>query len=206
MNRTTITPLYKLAFGLLGLSSLVLEIVVLQNRGVFEPGNFFSYFTVLSNMLAVGVLFAGAWFAYKKKRSAEYDDVRGAATLYMALTGVVFATLLSSLDPRLLTAVPWDNTVLHYIMPIFMVVDWIIDPPVHAIKLRQTVLWLVFPIGYVLYSLVRGPIVGWYPYPFLNPANGGYGVIAITCVCIALFVLAAAWLLVRSQRLMKTKS
>lgn len=206
MRRNNILATYKVVFGLLALSSIALEIIVLNDRGVFNPANFFSFFTILSNLLAAGVLLVGAWLARSGKRSDRFDDLRGAATLYMALTGVVFAVLLSGLDPRLLTAVPWDNTVLHYIMPIVMVLDWLLDPPVRRLNLKQALPWLLFPVAYVAYSLVRGPIVGWYPYPFLNPSTGGYFAIVVTCACIVVFALIAAWLLLRVQRLMMSKS
>jgi hypothetical protein len=39
--------------------------------------------------------------------------------------------------------------------------------------------------------------VGKYPYPFLDPGNGGYGSVAVYCVAIlvgmALLCLAAVW-------------
>jgi hypothetical protein len=135
------------------------------------------------------------------KTSKRLDTARGAATLYMVLTGVVFATLLSRLDPRLLTAVPWDNTVLHYIMPIVLLIDWVIDGPANSPTLRMILLWLAYPVVYVVYTLVRGHFVDWYPYPFLNPTNGGYDSIAVVSVFIALFAASAAVLLVRLAKI-----
>lgn len=188
---------FKIGFALLAVSSIVLEIVTLSQRGVFDPANFFSFFTVQSNIFAAVVLLTSAWFAIRQKKSARLDVTRGAATLYMVLTGVVFATLLSKLDPRLLTAVPWDNTVLHYIMPVVLLIDWIIDRPAKSPTVKTILLWLVYPVAYVAYTLVRGHFVNWYPYPFLNPANGGYDSIAIVSAFIALFAGSAAVLLGR---------
>jgi hypothetical protein len=39
-------------------------------------------------------------------------------------------------------------------------------------------LWLIFPIVWVVLTLVRGAVDGWYPYPFLDPGNGGYRTVA----------------------------
>ncbi len=47
-------------------------------------------------------------------------------------------------------------------------------------------LWLTFPSAWLLYTLVRGPVAGWYPYPFLDPAHGGYGSVALYCLAILL--------------------
>ncbi len=192
---------FKIGFGLLALSSIVLEIVTLSQRGVFNPANFFSFFTVQSNIFAAIVLLTSAWFAIRQRKSVRLDTARGAATLYMVLTGVVFATLLSNLDPRLLTAVPWDNTVLHYIMPVVLLIDWIVDSPANSPTVKMILLWLVYPIAYVVYTLLRGVFADWYPYPFLNPANGGYGSIAVVAAFIALFAGSAAVLLGRLARI-----
>lgn len=186
---------YKLFFGLLGLTALVTEIAVLVERGVFDPVNFFSFFTVESNILATIAFISGALLVATKMKNAAFDFFRGAATFYMIITGIVFALMLSGLEGVQLTAVPWDNTVLHYLIPIAIVVDWFLDPPKKNISFRRALVWLIFPLTYLGYSLVRGAIVGWYPYPFLNPANGGYDTIAITCAAILVGGVALVWAL-----------
>lgn len=177
---------YKLLFGLLGVSALVTEIAILTERGIFNAANFFSFFTVQSNILAVIILLAGALIAATGRKADRFTFLRGAVTFYMLVTGIVFALLLSGLEGVQLTAIPWDNIVLHYILPIAIVLDWIIDPPLKRIPFKQALLWISFPVAYLAYSLLRGPIAEWYPYPFLNPANGGYGQIAITTAAIML--------------------
>lgn len=183
--------IYKVLFASLGISAIVTEIAVLANRGSFAPLNFFSFFTVQSNLFAAAILLASA---LSIKQLALW---RGAATLYMVTTGIIFSVLLAGLDPAVLTAVPWDNVVLHYIMPIAVLVDWLIDPPKNHIPLKKALLWLLYPIVYVVYSLVRGHFVDWYPYPFLDPSENGYGGIAVTSIGIAAFVVLLTWLLIR---------
>lgn len=187
---------YKILFGLLGLSAVTTEIVTLVGLGRFNPSNFFSFFTIESNLLAAIVLLVGALFTLRGKLPKDFDLVRGAATLYMATTGIVFALLLSGLEASLLTAVPWDNTVLHYIMPVALLLDWVIDPPKAKITFKRALVWLIYPIVYVAYSLIRGGIVGWYPYPFLNPATNGYVGILVTSIGITATVLFLTWLLI----------
>jgi len=56
---------------------------------------------------------------------------------------------------------------------------------------------MVFPLAYLVYSLVRGPIVGWYPYPFLDPGKvGGYPGVALYAVGITLGFFLFVWLIV----------
>ena len=106
----------------------------------------------------------------------------------MTVTFVVFALLLSNTDVD--TALPWVNTVVHQIMPIAVVADWLIDPPDRRISFRQSLRWLTYPLLWTGYTLVRGPSAGWYPYPFLDPANGGYGLLALYVVAILVFGVA----------------
>ena len=188
---------YRLFFGLLGFSGVVTEIATLRERGRFAPYNFFSYFTIESNLFAVVVLILSASALAQGMHSRPLALLRGAATLYMVTTGIVFALLLAGIEGAELTAVPWDNTVLHYIIPLALAVDWFIDLPKQRLTFRQAAVWLVFPMAYVVYSLIRGHFVHWYPYPFLNPNEHGYIAVAGTSVAIALAVAALMWVLIR---------
>lgn len=192
---------YKLLFAALGLSAVVTEIVVIVGRGTFVPANFFSFFTIESNIFAAVMLIVSALALIRNKRTDSLIMFRGAATLYMAITGVIFALLLSGLDAGVLTALPWDNTVLHYLLPIAVVIDWIIDPPKKRISFKRSLVWMVYPLTYLFYTLVRGHIVGWYPYPFLNPTNHGYAPVLLTSIGVAGTVLVFAWILTRVRSL-----
>lgn len=180
----------RILFGVLGLSSILIEIVVLQSENLFNPANFFSFFTIISNTFAAAYLI---YFGITNNHSTVSQAVRGALTLYMLMTGVIFAIMLSGLENVRLTAVPWDNLVLHYIMPFVVVLDWVISPPKKKPMRNSILLWIAFPILYVLYTLIRGSIVGWYPYPFLNPLLSSYTQVLITSFVIALFVITASY-------------
>jgi len=188
---------YKVFFGLLGFSAIVTEIATIAARGTFNAGNFFSYFTIESNIIAAAMFLVSAFYLFASKKSRTLDLLRGAATFFMVVTGIVFAVLLSGIEGATLTAVPWDNIVLHYLIPIAVVLDWLVDPPVKKISYRTALNWLTFPIAYLVYSLIRGPIVGWYPYPFLDPAHGGYGAVAITSLMILIGGLALTYVVSR---------
>lgn len=56
-------------------------------------------------------------------------------------------------------------------------------------------MWTQIPVAYLLYLLVRGPIVDWYPYPFFDPelVSGYAGVLAFY-VGIAIGILGFVWL------------
>ena len=53
---------------------------------------------------------------------------------------------------------------------------------------------MIYPLAWTVLTLIRGALDGWYPYPFLDPANGGYGALVTTTVGIVVgfFVIALA--------------
>ncbi len=159
----------------------------LAGKGILNPVNYFSYFTIDSNLIAVAVLVAGA-VTRSGGDSRHLDIVRGGAVVYMSITGVVFTLLLSNTDVD--TAIPWVNTVVHELMPLVILADWLLAPPKARLSMRQGVLWLSFPLMWIVYTLIRGAIVNHYPYPFLDPANGGYASVAAYCVGILVAMLS----------------
>jgi hypothetical protein len=181
VDRRTVITGYRALFGSLGVAAIVTQLADLAGKGVLNPVNFFSYFTILSNTLAVVVLLTGAT-VWRDRRSPVWDMLRGAAVLYMTVTLIVFALLLSGTDVD--TAIPWVNAVVHQLLPVVMIVDWLIDPPANPLTIRQGLAWLIPPLIWIVYTMIRGPIAGWYPYPFLDPANGGYGSVAVTTLVI----------------------
>ena len=68
------------------------------------------------------------------------------------------------------------------------------------LSLRQGLVFLAYPIAYLAYCLIRGPIVDWYPYPFLDPRTNGYGFVAIMSVFVAVVALLLVWLLCWTSR------
>ncbi len=177
---------FRVVAALLGLAALIWIPVRSSDVAGFSLANFFSYFTVLSNVSAVVVFLIGG---VVDPRSETFDKVRGAATTYMVITGIVYAVLLSNVDVQIQDA--WTNSVLHRIVPVLIVLDWVLDPPRRRNSEFAPLVWLAFPVVYGVYSLIRGPVVDWYPYPFLDPRERGYGPLAI-----GLAVLVVAFLLI----------
>lgn len=167
---------------------------VLHVGASYSTLNFFSYFTNLSNLFAAFVLLLGA-FHRPSKNGAWRDLARYVSAVNMAMVGIVFVALLRNVDLGAL--LPWVNVVLHYVMPVAIVVDWVwLQAPASPLKARHLALALVFPAVYLVYVLLRGAAIGWYPYPFLDPANvGGYGGVALYAAGIFGTFLVVGWAL-----------
>ena len=185
----------RIGFGLLIIAAFITQMSFALSEGR-SLANFFSFFTIQSNLLAAFVLLTvGFGMLANAKANRQFAFIRGAATLYMVITGVVFALLLSGLEQRLQVTVPWVNTVFHHLMPIVMLVDWLAFPPKFKFTYRHTILWLIYPIVYLFYSLIRGAIVHWYPYPFIDPPQVGWPYVIIASIVIAIGAAGLAWLL-----------
>lgn len=160
--------------------------------------HFFSFFTIQSNILAATILLiVGIGSILGEKATSSFTFLRGGATLYMVMTGIIFALLLSGLQRDLQTTIPWVNTVLHYLMPAVMLVDWLLFPPKKPLPFRISVWWLVYPALYLAFSLVVGSSTQWYPYPFMNPLTSSWEAVAATCSLIAVGIVLLTWLISR---------
>ena len=184
MTPRLLLALARTALAVLTIAAMGYQAWESASRGVLVPLNFVSYFTIQSNAIGAVVFLVGA-ARWRQPARPQWDLVRGASALNLTVTWVVFALLLSNTDVDVANS--WVNTVVHTIFPLAVILDWLIDPPTHPVTWRGALTWLVYPIAWLAYTLIRGPIAGWYPYPFLDPANGGYGSVAVYVVGIFVF-------------------
>jgi len=154
--------------------------------------SFFSFFTIESNLMAIVVLLVGGT---ADPRSRGWAWIRGAVTLYMVVTGIVYAALLANAEVGLTAA--WVNSAMHQVIPAVLLLDWLCFPPwpsrAEGGRGWPALAWLAFPLLYLTYSLSRGAAVDWYPYPFLDPRHpGGYGRVALYCVVLTVLMALLA--------------
>jgi hypothetical protein len=179
--------------------AIVVAAVTLSGEGRFDPTRFFAFFTIQSNLIGVA---AYLWLLANRNRprTRGLELLRGAAAVYLTVTFVVVIVLLSDADVQL--DLLWVDVVLHKIFPIVVVLDWLIDPPRVPLRYRDGLLWLVYPLIWTGLTMVRGAADGWYPYPFLDPANGGYASVAvvIAAITVGFLVLSVAFIALGTWR------
>ena len=197
------------------LAAIVAQLIASMTRAAANDqdtmtvgANFFSYFTILSNAAAAAVLvLAAVWWLTAGRRGDFPAEPRGIAvalasvTTYMIITGIVYNILLRNVPLYEGTEpIPWSNETLHLIAPIFLLLDLLLAPKRRGLAWKTVAVIAIFPILWVVYTLVRGPLITnpstgdawWYPYPFLNPHNfaNGYGGVALYVVGIAVAIIA----------------
>ncbi len=175
------------------LSAIVIEMIL---AGIGDPrfgssaarvANVFTYFTIASNVL-VGIV--GTLIALGRMRC---HALFVAALVGISITGAVFHALLARLIPQLSGAPALANALLHTAVPLMMIAGWLVTGPRGAFT-RRSVLWsLIYPLGWLGATLIRGALAGYYPYPFLDVAALGYArMLANVAMIAALYVALAA--------------
>ena len=191
----------KKAVGILRVALSLLAFVALAvgyDRDVHtgDAVNFWFYFTNLSNLFGAYVFLAGGIAAWRDRPGVP-DLLRGAAVLYLVITGLVYWSLLANTINA--ETIKWQNYIVHGVMPVMIVLDWLFAPPSTRLSHAKASRWLVFPLVYLAVSLIRGPIVKWWPYDFLDPREpGGYvhvttwSVIVLTVFVVFMFLVTFA--------------
>jgi len=220
---TTVWSVLRLVMGLVIVAAIVTQLsatvattLELERDMGTTIANFFSFFTILSNVIAaVTLVWAGiaelrsgadgaATSGAAAAASARLSIVLACASTSMIITGLVYNLLLRGLTlPQGSEPVPWSNEVLHLIGPLFLLLDVLIGLVRRALPWRAIWTIIAFPILWTVYTLVRGPLVTnpasgdpwWYPYPFLNPNNpGGWpSVIVYVAIISVAFVAVGAF-------------
>ncbi|GAA1442237.1 Pr6Pr family membrane protein [Leifsonia poae] len=193
----------RIGFGIVRVVMAVLTIVAIVAQFVhsanftradggdvgFFAVNFFSFFTIESNVGYVVVLLIGAWFMFTRSGADPewFSILRAVITTYMVTTGIVYNLLLRNIPLPQGRTLEWSNEILHVVGPIYLLLDWLFAPG--RTQLRTNVLWWIasFPIVWALYTLIRGPLAidkltgrPWYPYPFMNPATSANGYLSVS--------------------------
>ena len=170
-------------------------------HGLFEAIIFyFSFFTILSNIAAVGV-YAAALFPATAKYLGWLNNAIPRATVAVCITivGLVYLTVLAKIwAPEGLF---WlCNVLLHYATPVIFVVWWLTTGRSGTLRFPDAIKFLPAPIFYLIYALIRGALTGSYPYPFLDVTTLGSASVAVNCLGVATLFFAFSLLAVLLDR------
>ncbi len=155
---------------------------------------FVSYFTVLSNLI---VAVTTTTLAVGQDRYPRWWRVlRLGGVVSIAVTGLVHWFFLRPLLD--LSGADWlADKLLHVVVPLLAVAGWAAFGPRGRADAGLLLPSLAFPVAWLVYTLVRGAVVDWYPYPFLDVSQHGYPGALLACAGVAVLLLALTWLAIR---------
>jgi len=150
---------------------------------------FASYLTIWSNVLVAWSTFT---LAFGRDRDTRvWRALRLDAVVICFGGGIVHFFFLRPL----LDLHGWDlvaDKLLHLVVPVLAMIGWVVFGPRGRAERSDLGPFLVVPLVWLGYTLVRGAVVDWYPYPFVDVGEHGYLVVALNCVLVAALMLALA--------------
>lgn len=177
----------------------VIGTLVLVVRADRSVGNFFSYFTVQSNLLTLTL--AVLLVINPQRTSDAFQLLRIAALTGITVTGLVYGSLIAPyVHPQ---GVEWlYDTLFHYVSPAMAVIGFFVLLP--RTRFRPRHLWFIaWPLCWLGYTLLRAAVshpnypredgtFAKYPYGFLDVDLHGWGTVIGFIVAITVLLLAIA--------------
>jgi hypothetical protein len=128
------------------------------------------FFTVLTNLLVLAVTTARVAGV---RSGFIAPPVLAAAALYILVVGVIYSLLLrTTWAPT--GAAKLADTMLHDVTPVLYVLWWLCCAPKGDLKWSHAVLWLLYPLTYIVFLVALGAQTGRYLYPFADVTHLGF--------------------------------
>ncbi|MEV6298189.1 Pr6Pr family membrane protein [Actinoplanes sp. NPDC051861] len=191
-------------------------IVACAMAGLLTGEHRIIFYTCQSNLIVIGY-FIGTiyWMIQRNTTDTPAPRLRGPVTFWITITCLISHFVLNHGDspiPGLTDPDPatrltnWSLFLLHYVVPLMVIVDWAAFGPRRQVRWRDLPLWLLFPLGYGVTSVFRAilfpTVANRYPYPFLNPVEqGGYDGVALQMLILAVEFAVLASLVIGLDRL-----
>ena len=162
--------------------------------------SYFSYFTIITNTLAAIVLTYAADTRPSRGRAFFLQPwVASGIAVSIIVVGAAYSLLLRQLwQPE---GLQWlANEVLHDVMPVLYALYWWFYVPKGVLRWSHVGLWMLYPLVYFAFILLRGHLLGVYPYPFVDVEKLGYAQTFINASGILAGFVAVALLVVAVDR------
>ena len=164
---------------------------------------FFSFFTILTNLL-VALYFT---FSLLNKKNSNQSIINKpgtltAVTVYITIVGLVYQILLRHIwEPKETQRVV--DELLHSAIPIFVIIFWYLYEEKKSIAYQQILKWLIYPLMYLIFILIRGDFSNFYPYPFVNVNDLGLKTVLINSALLILFFIGISAGFIRLGKVIK---
>lgn len=200
-------------FAIVGWFTLLLQLQLMIDTSLAKGltvwtaiARYFSYFTIENNILVALVLTAVALRSSSGAGSFfQNPTVQSAIACYITIVGVVYHLLLRNIWNPTGWQLVVDN-LLHYVMPAAYGLFWLAFVSKFTLHWKDLFAWLMYPLGYCVFTLVRGAATGWYPYPFINVVDLGYPRVFVNILFVFLGFAVVALIFIAIARFLSQRS
>jgi len=157
---------------------------------------FFSYFTILTNLMvaitsSAVLLLPYSGFGVFCAKPATITAV----ALYIIVVGLVYNLVLRSLyHPQGWARVA--DEVVHSTVPVLYVIYWLSFAAKGTVQWKNALYWLIYPLIYLIYTFLHGFISHYYPYPFMDVKAIGYTGFWLNSLYLLLLFLLLSFVLI----------
>ena len=199
--------------ALTGWFALILQLYIIITNNIANDTSvvdgvikFFSFFTVLTNILVALSLTAGLISTASGMGKFFFRvSVKSAIAVYIAIVSIIYNFVLRQLwNPQGLQLIA--DILLHQVIPLLYVFYWIAFVPKGTLAWKFPVRLLIYPLIYLTYIIVRGAATGHYPYPFMDVTQIGTEQVLLNTLLIMIGFITIGFLLVITDMSMKPKA
>jgi hypothetical protein len=162
----------------------------------FRPFEYFAYFSIVTAIFAGLFLITTSFGLMLKIEDTKWVEIaRLSFAVALIVVAVVYHALLTDVANDVRDGdYAWPvlpNEIIHTYAPILAAIEYVISVKAFRIRLRAFVWVAVFPLTWLMLSIVRGSATNWWPYWFINPnGEAGLGGMLTYIAAISMFFLA----------------
>ena len=192
-------------------SSIVWQVTDRLAHDLFRPAEYFAYFSIQGTMICAVVLaVTGVRALQGLPETKLLHLVRLSTTVYVVVISVVYNALLRGGAGDIRDAgYHWPvvpNEIIHVWGRIVMLLDWLLVAGFTSVRLRAAFWVVVYPVAWILFSVIRGIADGWWAYWFLDPTDkGGVTQMIAYIFGIMAFMLISAVIATAATRLVRRR-
>ncbi len=194
----------------IGWIALVLQLyLIIVNRTASIPETllrYFGFFTILTNILvAVSLTMVYIKGISENGHFLTRPKTLTATAVYITIVGLIYNVILRfQWAPQGLAKLV--DELLHSVIPVLFIFFWVKFVPKQNIQWKNILPWLIYPLVYLGYTLLRGSFAAWYPYPFINVTDLGYGKVLMNSVMVTVAFVVIAVLFAGIAKAMSKRS
>ncbi len=182
------TKIFAAVAAVIGWIALILQLyLIIVNRTASIPETllrYFGFFTILTNILvAVSLTMVYIKGISENGHFLTRPKTLTATAVYITIVGLIYNVILRfQWAPQGLAKLV--DELLHSVIPVLFIFFWVKFVPKQNIQWKNILPWLIYPLVYLGYTLLRGSFAAWYPYPFINVTDLGYGKVLMNSVMV----------------------